>query len=107
MLTHIFRTSFWATKEYRNHRGNKSDLFETPVTVTPQQEISKTLNSSKIPQKILNIYFWGTSVYFWGTSVYFWGTSVHFWGIIGVFGIFGISFFGAGGFWDSVGRGGP
>ena len=25
------------------------DIFETPVTVTPQQEISKTLNSSKIP----------------------------------------------------------
>ena len=25
------------------------DIFETPVTVTPQQEISKTLNSSKLP----------------------------------------------------------
>ena len=25
------------------------DIFETPVTVTPQQEISKTLNSSNIP----------------------------------------------------------
>ena len=33
--------------------------FQTPVTVTPQQEISKTLNSSKIPLKILNVYFWG------------------------------------------------
>ena len=28
---------------------NGLDIFETPVTVTPQQEISKTLNSSKIP----------------------------------------------------------
>ena len=28
---------------------HKLDIFETPVTVTPQQEISKTLNSSKIP----------------------------------------------------------
>ena len=26
------------------------DIFETPVTVTPQQEISKTLNSSKFPK---------------------------------------------------------
>ena len=25
------------------------DIFEAPVTVTPQQKISKTLNSSKIP----------------------------------------------------------
>ena len=29
--------------------GQNLDIFETPVTVTPQQEISKTLNSSKIP----------------------------------------------------------
>ena len=28
----------------------KLDIFETPVTVTPQQEISQTLNSSKIPK---------------------------------------------------------
>ena len=28
------------------------------MTVTPQQEISKTLNSSKNSLKILNIYFW-------------------------------------------------
>ena len=58
-----------------------SDIFETPVTVTPQQEISKTLNSSKIPFKILNVYLWGTSVYFWEMlNVYFRGTSVYFWG---------------------------
>ena len=29
--------------------GQILDIFETPVTVTPQQEISKTLNSSSIP----------------------------------------------------------
>ena len=29
--------------------GHSLDIFETPVTVTPQQEILKTLNSSKIP----------------------------------------------------------
>ena len=28
---------------------DKLDIFESPVTVTPQQEVSKTLNSSKIP----------------------------------------------------------
>ena len=33
------------------------DIFETPVTVTPQQEISKTLNSSKIPLKYLTFTF--------------------------------------------------
>ena len=55
------------------------DIFETPVTVTPQQEISKTLNSSKIPLKILSVYFWGKNVYFWGENVYFWGMNVYFW----------------------------
>ena len=40
-------------------RDLKLDIFETPVTVTPQQEISKTLNSSssKIDWKLLNVYF--------------------------------------------------
>ena len=33
------------------------DIFETPVTVTPQQEISKTLNSSKIPSNYLTFTF--------------------------------------------------
>ena len=33
------------------------DIFETPVTVTPQKKISKTLNSSKIPQKYLTFTF--------------------------------------------------
>ena len=30
-------------------KAKRLDIFETPVTVTPQQKISKTLNSSKIP----------------------------------------------------------
>ena len=51
------------------------DIFETRVTVTPQQENSKILQ--KFP-KILNVYFWGKNVYFWGDNVTF--------GIIGVFG---------------------
>ena len=33
------------------------DIFEPPVTATPQQEISKTLNSFKNSLKILNVYF--------------------------------------------------
>ena len=33
------------------------DIFETPVTVTPQQKISETLNSSKIPWKYLMFTF--------------------------------------------------
>ena len=33
------------------------DIFETPVTVTPQQEISKTFNSSKIPLKYFTFTF--------------------------------------------------
>ena len=72
-------------------------MFETLVTVTPQQEISKTLTSSKIPFKILNVYFWGNDVYFWGNNVYFWVFSK----ILG----FGDFFLLLGGFWDSVGRG--
>ena len=30
-------------------RSHKLDIFETPVTATPQKEMSKTLTSSKIP----------------------------------------------------------
>ena len=46
----------WTEQEQaREHKRRRTldglglDIFETPVTVTPQQEISKTLNSSKIP----------------------------------------------------------
>ena len=45
------------------------DIFETPVTVTTQQEISKTISSFHKPLKLLNVYFWGDDVYFWGSKV--------------------------------------
>ena len=48
------------------------DIFETPVTMTPQQEISKTPNSLQLLLGILNIYFWGDNIYFGGKDVYFW-----------------------------------
>ena len=38
------------------------------MTVTPQQEISITLNSSEIPFERHNVYFWGDSVCFWGNK---------------------------------------
>ena len=40
-------------------------LFEILVTMTPEQKISLTLNSSKLPPKLLNVYFWGDKAYFW------------------------------------------
>ena len=70
------------------------------MTVTPQHEISKTLNYSKIPLKILNVYFWGTSVDFWGTNVYFRGTNRCFRFFLNLL-------FVAWGLWDSVARGAP
>ena len=47
------------------------DIFETPVTMTPQQEISKNFKFFKNSLKILNVYsFGGKNVYsFGGTSV--------------------------------------
>ena len=46
-----------------------SDICGTPVTVTPQQRISKTFQN---PLKILNVYFRGDNVHFRGDNVYFW-----------------------------------
>ena len=67
------------------------DIFETPVTVTPQRKISKTLNSSKIPLKFLTFTTFGRQ-----RSLL---------GILEDFRVFEILFFVAGGFWDSMGRG--
>ena len=39
----FFMRYFFLSKQF------KLDIFETPVTVTPQQEISKTWSSSQIP----------------------------------------------------------
>ena len=87
----------------------KLDNFETPVTVTPQQKISKTLNSSKNSLKILSVYFWGDSVYFWGVNVYFGETTLTFGEIRDsrrFLGFWNFSFFCcSGGFGGSVGRG--
>ena len=83
------------------------DIFETPVTVTPQQEISKTLNSSKITLKKYLAFTLGKERLLLGNGRLLLGNERLLLGIIGVFGIFGISFFVVGGFWDSVGRGAP
>ena len=48
-IKHLGLSTSSLSKPYRH----KLDIFETPVTVTPQQEISETLNSSKIPSKHL------------------------------------------------------
>ena len=75
--------------------------------------------SFKTPLKILNVYFWGDDFYFWEENVvlsfknplkilnvYFWGDKVYFWEENVVLSFF-FEFFVTGGFWDSVGRGGP
>ena len=62
-------------------------------------------DSSQEFPKILNVYFGGKNVYFWGYLTFTFGertfTFGEYWGFRG----FGF-FFVAGGFWDSVGRGG-
>ena len=75
------------------------DIFETLVTVTPQQEISKTLNSSKIHKKYLRLTL--------GNEHLLLGNERLLLVIIGAFGFLEFLFFVAGGFWDSVGRGAP
>ena len=50
------------------------DVFETPVTMTPQQDISNTFDSSKISKTYFKFTSWGIlNVYFGGHNVYFWG----------------------------------
>ena len=41
------------------------NILETPVTVTPQQKISKNFKFIQNSLEILNVYFWGDNVYFW------------------------------------------
>ena len=78
------------------------DIFETPVTVTPQQEISKTLKFFQNSLDLLNVYFWGDNAYFGGDNVYFWALSkIHgFWNFFLLLG-------GGGGGFGTVGRGAP
>ena len=61
----------------------------------PNREF-QNFNFFQTSLKILNVYFGGDNIYFWGNKVYFWGRY-----------IFEILFLLLGGFWDSVGRGGP
>ena len=85
------------------------DIFEIPVTVTPQQTISKTLNSSKTSLKVLNVYFGGDRIYFWGDNVYFWGNHIYFWGNKGFSKIWGFGellFVVARGVWGLCGSAG-
>ena len=77
------------------------------MNVTPQQEVSKTLNSSKLPFKKLNDYFWGNNGYFWGNKVCFGGNKAYSRGFSKMLGLLEFLFLLLGGFWDSVGRGGP
>ena len=72
--------------------------FRNPCGRDPPTRNFKKLNSSKIPLKYLTFTF-GERTFTFG------GTNVHFWGYSGFSTFFGISFFVAGGFWDSVGRG--
>ena len=49
--------SQWALK------GQKLDIFETPVTVTPQQKNFKNFQFFPNSLEILNLYFWGEDVH--------------------------------------------
>ena len=63
------------------------DIFENPVTVTPQQEISKTLNSSKFSKKYLTFTF-GERTFTFREQAFTLGNELLPLGIIGVFGFF-------------------
>ena len=72
------------------------DIFETPVTVTPPTGNFKNLKLFKNSLKILtNVYFWG------GNERLLLGI------IIGLFGVFGVSFSVAGRVLGLRGSGGP
>ena len=62
-----------ALKQYWDHIEIWPDIFETPVTVTPSQEISKTLNSSKNSLKILSVTFWGNKIFTFGELTFTFG----------------------------------
>ena len=85
------------------------DLFETPVTVTPPPHTGNLKNFKlfqKFP-KITGRLLWGNERLLLGNKRLLLGNERLLLGIIGFFGIFGIFFFVAGGFWDSVGREAP
>ena len=87
-------------------RGYKLDIFETSVTVTPQQEISKTLNSSKISEKYLTFTFGGRAFTFGGRASTF-GERASTFGDNRGFRVFWNFFFCCWGVFGLRGSGGP
>ena len=67
------------------------DILETPVTVTPQQDISKTLDSSKIPQKYLTFSL-GERTFTFGEITFTFREITFTFGDNRGFGVLGISF---------------
>ena len=57
------------------------DIFETPVTVPPQQEISKALNSSKFPKNYLTFTF-GERTFTFGEITFTFGEITGFSGFL-------------------------
>ena len=70
----------WALHQANGILGYTLDVFEAPVTVTPQQESSNTLNSSKFTFKRLNVYFWGVTTFTFGEITFTFGEITSIWG---------------------------
>ena len=81
-----FRQSPEVDPKWVNYMDLDLDIFETPVTVTPQQEISKTPNSSN--KKYLTFTF-GRRTFTFGDSRGFRGFWNFFFGCWGVLGLRG------------------
>ena len=92
---------FWFSPRYQKQGAEEKinvtlDIFKTPVPVTPKQEISKTLSSSKNSLKALNAYFGEITFTLGGTTFTFGEITFNF-GDNRDFRIF-FAFFVAGGF---------
>ena len=70
----------------------------SPAKLRPWSELTAKIVMGVVPGLVTNVYFWGDNVYFWEIRFIFLGFSK-----ILFFGIFSV----AGGFWDSMGWGGP
>ena len=81
-------------------------VFETPVTVNPQQNISKTLNSSRIPEKYLTFTF-GETIFTFGERTFTLGEIMFTFGDFRRFSDYWKLFFVAGGFFGLRGSGAP
>ena len=67
------------------------DIFETPVTVTPNKKFQKLEILPKVPYKYLTFTF-GDNVYFWGDNVYFWRNNIYFWAFSKILGFLELFF---------------